>query len=86
MLCEWLESEADAKLYILAELHNKMTEFSGGSSFYTPKWLKQKFHEHYHDFIFFAEVEGNGNVVCFRNMASYCILSMTNGTLKGKKT
>jgi len=65
MPCEWLESEADAELYTLVELHNKMTEFSDGSSVYTPK---QKLHEHYKDF---AEVEGHGNVLCFRNMASY---------------
>jgi len=55
LLCEWLESEADVEHYTLAKLHNKMTEFSG---VYTPKWLKQKLHEHYQDFIFFAEVEG----------------------------
>ena len=73
MLCQWLESEADAELYTLAELHDKMTEFSGGSDVYTPKRLKQKLHEHYEDFIFFAEVEGRGNVLYFRNMASYII-------------
>ena len=66
MLCQWL-------LYTLAELHDKMTEFSGGSDVYTPKWLKQKLHEYYEDFIFFAEVEGRGNVLCFRNMAGYII-------------
>ena len=73
MLCQWLESEADAELYTLAELHDKMTEFSGGLDVYTPKRLKQKLHEYYKDFIFFAEVEGRGNVLCFRNMASYII-------------
>ena len=71
MLYQWLESEADAELCTLAELHDKMTEISGGSDVYTPKRLKQKLHEHYEDFIFFAEVEGHGNVLCFRNMASY---------------
>ena len=47
-----------------------MTEFSGRLDVYTPKQLKQKLHG---DFIFFAEVEGRGNVLCFRNMASYII-------------
>ena len=70
MLCQWLESEADAELYTLAELHDKMIEFSGGSDVYTPK---QKLHEYYEDFIFFAVVEGHGNVLCFRSMASYII-------------
>jgi len=50
-----------------------MTEFSGGLDVYTPKRLKQKLHEYYEDFIFFAEVEGCGNVLCFKDMASYII-------------
>ena len=73
MLCQWLESEADAELYTLAELHAKMEEFSSGSNVYTIKRLKQKLHEHYEDFVFFAEVEGRGTVLCFKNMASYII-------------
>ena len=39
----------------------------------TVKRLKQKLQEHYQEFIFFAEVEGHGNVVCFKNMAKYII-------------
>ena len=35
--------------------------------------MKQKLHKHYKEFIFFAEVEGCSNVVCFRNMAKYII-------------
>ena len=58
-----------------------MREFSGGSDIYTSKWLKQKLHKHYEGCIFFAEVEGCGSVLCFRNMAGY-ILSMTNGIRK----
>ena len=74
MLDQWLESEADAELYtLLSELHDKMREFSGGSDIYTYKWLKQKLHKHYEGCIFFAEVEGCGSVLCFRNMAGYTI-------------
>jgi len=73
VLCQWLESEADAELYTLAELHDKMTEFSGGLGVYSHKWLKQKLNGHYGDFIFFAEVEGRDNVLCFKNMARYII-------------
>ena len=73
MLCQWLELEADAELYSLTEQHAKMVEFSGGSDVYTLKRLKQKLHEHYEDFVFFAEVDGRGTVLCFRNMASYII-------------
>ena len=73
MLCQWLESKADAEFYSLAELHTKMVELSSGSDVYTPKRLKQKLHEHYEDFIFFADVEGRGTVLCFRNMESYIV-------------
>ena len=73
MLCQWLESEAGAETYSLTELQNKMKEFSGNSEVYTVKRLKQKLQEHYKEFIFFAEVEGRGNVVCFKNMAKYII-------------
>ena len=40
-----------------------MVELSGGSDVHTPKRLKQKLHEHYEDFMFFAEVEGRGTVL-----------------------
>ena len=51
----------------------KMEEFSDESgAVYSIKRLKQKLQEHY-EFIFFAEIEGQGNVVCFRNMANFII-------------
>ena len=50
-----------------------MREFSGGSDIYTPKWLKQKLHKHYEGCIFFAEVEGCGSVLYFRNIVGYTI-------------
>ena len=50
-----------------------MEEFSDESgAVYSIKRLKQKLQEHY-EFIFFAEIEGQGNVVCFRNMANFII-------------
>ena len=72
-LCLWLETEADAELYTLSELHSKMEEFSDECVVYSIKRLKQKLQEHYKESIFFAEVEGRGNVVCFRNMANFII-------------
>jgi len=73
MLCEWLELVADSEPYTISELHSKMAELAGNSEIYSAKWLKQKLHKHYKEFIFFAEVEGHSNVVCFRNMAKYII-------------
>lgn len=69
-LCFCLETEANAELYILSELHTKMEEFSDEFEVpvYSIKRLKQKLQEHYKECIFFAEVEGRSNVVCFRNM------------------
>lgn len=72
-LIEWLESESGAELYTLTELHSKMVEFSDGGDVYTIKRLKQKLQEHYKEHIFFANVEGRENVVCFKNMAMYII-------------
>ena len=72
MLCQWLESEAGAESYTLTELH-EMKEISDNSEVYTVKRLKQKLQVHYQEFIFFAEVEGHGNVVCYKNMAKYII-------------
>lgn len=72
-LCQWLESEADAELYTLMELHAKISAFSDGAEVYTTKRLKQKLHEHYKDHISFAEIEGRSNVLCFRNMANYIV-------------
>ena len=77
MLCQWLESEAGAESYTLT----KLKEISDNSEVYTVKRLKQKLQEHYQEFIFFAEVEGRGNVVYFKNM-----VKMKNGTQKRKLT
>ena len=73
LLCQWLKSNPDAELYTLTELHDKMIELSDGSEVYSVKWLKQKLHEHYEDLIFFAEVDGRGNVLCFKNMANFIV-------------
>ena len=72
-LCHWLEVEGGTELFTLSELHEKMKELASGSEVYTIKRLKQKLLYHYKDVIFFAEVKGHHNVVCFRNMAKHII-------------
>ena len=69
MLCQWLESEAGAESYTLTELHDQMKEISDNSEVYTVKRLKQMLQEHYREFIFFAEVEGRGNVGTWQNIS-----------------
>ena len=73
ILVEWLESESGAELYTITDLHSKIIEFSDGADVYTIKRLKQKLQELYQEHIFFANVEGCENVVCFKNMAKYII-------------
>jgi hypothetical protein len=71
-LCEWLE-DAD-NLYTLSELHEKLQEIAGhGVEVYCKKSLEEKLVEKYNDHIFFAQVCGRNNVVCFKNMASSII-------------
>ena len=90
MLCrfqmyQWLESKADAELYTLTELHANMIEFSNGSDVYTPKRLKQKLHEYYNK-IPYSLQKLRGEVLFYALQTWQVILSMTNGTLKERKT
>ena len=62
-------SVAGAESYTLTELHDKMKEISDNSEVYTVTKATGTLRE----FIFFAEVEGRDNVVCFKNMAKYII-------------
>ena len=71
-LCTWLENES--QLFTLENLQEKMQEFSNGMDVYGVKRLKQKLIEKYGDkYIFFAEISGRKNVVCFRNMANWIV-------------
>ena len=59
-----------------------MAEISGRSEIYSMKRMKEMLLEHYNDSIFFAEMGGCDNVVCFRNMAKHAI--MKSGTKVGR--
>ena len=73
MLCIWIDVESDGELYTLPELHTRMTELAAGEEVYGMKRLKQKLIDKYKDSIFFAEIDGRSNVVCFRNMVNYIL-------------
>ena len=62
-------------LYSLGELHDKMREVSGSDNTYTPKRLKQKLLDRNGGHIYFCEVEGKTNVLCFRDMVNYILRS-----------
>jgi hypothetical protein len=73
-LCEWLETYGDAELYTLQELWRRMAEAAGGEdNVYSVKQFKCKLLHRYGEHLFFAEITGRKNVLCFRDMASYII-------------
>jgi len=67
-ICHFLESSCES-LYSLSELR---CEFES-SEVYSNKHLKRKLKEKYGDHVFFAEVNGRPDVICFRDMSSYII-------------
>ena len=71
MLRIWLYINSDAEIYTLKELHSKMSELAGRDSVYCLKRLKQKLQERHGNNLYFAEIEGKSNVVCFQNMIDY---------------
>ena len=75
-VCNWLEENGDCELYTLKEVHQKMTELNEQEASYSEKILKQKLKDRYKEHIYFAELSGKPNVVCFRDMASYIICEM----------
>lgn len=71
-LCDWLES-TDCDLLTLEELIEKSKSFTDIKAAYSEKYLKCKLQERYGNRIFFAEVNGRRNVICWRNMALFIV-------------
>ena len=71
-VCEWLESEGDCDLHTLKELQQKMKDINGKDS-YSSVYLKKKLKERYNDHVYFSELSGQADVICFREMANYII-------------
>ena len=86
MLCIWLEVQADAELYTVTELHKKVTELANGEAVYGTKWLKTKLKEKYKDSLYFAEINGRFDVVCFSNMVNYIANDKWYESRKSNKT
>ena len=70
-VCEWLELEAE--LHSVVEVHTKMTEIADGEDVYGTKWLKAKLRQKYGHSIYFSEIGGRSDVVCFKRIADYLI-------------
>ena len=70
-VCSWLETKAEPQTR--DEIYDRMLDLAEGKPVYSVKWLKKKLSEKYASNVFFAEVAGRKNVVCFQNMASFII-------------
>ena len=64
-LCEWLDMEAEP--HTVSELRTKMIEFAGTDehAYANNYYLKQQLQKRYGSNIFFSEVNGKSDVVCF---------------------
>ena len=78
-LCDRLESSCEKELYTLddmCEIMSKMkpceTELDG-DAVYSKKHVKNLLIDRYGEHIFFAEIRGRKNVICFREMCSYIV-------------
>ena len=68
----WLEDNTE--LFPLKELHDKMNELSNNIEIYTIKYLKHKLiRKKYHEYIYFSELSGRPNVVCFKDTANHTL-------------
>ena len=69
-LCSWLDSETET--YSVSELHQKMVEIAEGTDVYTSnKYLKQLLLKRYGNELFFSEMPGLSDVVCFKELGYF---------------
>ena len=71
-VCEWFETEGDCDLHTLKELQQKMKDVNGKDS-YPSAYLKKKLKERYNDHVYFSELSGQTDVICFQELAN-CII------------
>jgi len=77
--CEWLESSCEDRLYTLDDLQQHMSNYVFDKfgrlpdSVYSTRYLKKKLQMKYGENVYFAEVSGRKNVMCFRNLCSFII-------------
>ena len=70
-LCLWLERAGE--LYSLKELHDKMEKEANETDTYSCRWMKVKLVEKYGERIYFSEINGKSDIVCFKNTADILI-------------
>ena len=72
-VCSWLENKN--QLFTLEDVELKMKELADGEV-YGVKRIKQKLEQNFKGNIFFAEISGRKNVICFENMAHRIVSDM----------
>ena len=83
-VCDWLEREGDCELHTITELQNKMKIFSDGEA-YSTVYIKKKIKEKYNDHVYFSEIKGQSDVVCFREMANYILKEKKKNSNESKE-
>ena len=71
-VCDEMEESAE-QLFTIAELQYDMECLARSDHVYSKISIKQKLEERYGEYVFFTEVCGRKNVICFKNMASTII-------------
>ena len=56
-----------------------MSEMAGDEDVYSVKRFKQKLKDKYGNKLYFAEIDGRSNVVCFRDMVDYFLNDLLQG-------
>ena len=74
-MCEWLESSCEIEIFTLEELQSHVMVETGceADCLYSSKHLKAKRLDRYGDHIFFGEVRGRKNVICFKEMCLFIV-------------
>jgi hypothetical protein len=74
-LCEHLETMCSSeKLYTLDDLYSLMISWGyNKEAAYCSKTIKNKLQDRYGEHMFFAEVKGRRNVLCFKDMVSHVL-------------
>ena len=60
-------------MYTIQEIHLKIAELNNEDNVYTTKRLNQKLKEQYRHHLYFIELPGLIDVLCFKDMASYIL-------------
>ena len=75
-VCIWFEETSDCEMYTIQEIHLKIAELNNEDNVYTTKRLNQKLKERYRHHLYFIELPGLIDVLCFKDMASYILYDL----------